>query len=152
VDFCLEALVGIHQQVDDPTKRRRKDMVAESTADSADVNLTDHEDVGMVSPPVPSIYDIAEKKNKRRSEKEPTPMAPGKKQGTGHAQKDPIPKATASNTSKGKAQSSPPRGLMGALEAAREAAKMREIARPLAPVPWLYMGLLGHEASQPLVG
>jgi len=124
---------GKATKVDDPTKRRRKDMVAESTADSADVNLTDHEDVGMVSPPVPSIYDIAEKKNKRRSEKEPTPMAPGKKQGTGHAQKDPISKATASNTSKGKAQSSPPRGLMGALEAAREAAKMREIARPLAP-------------------
>jgi len=124
---------GKATKVDDPTKRRRKDVVAESTADSADVNLTDHEDVGMVSPPVPSIYDIAEKKNKRRSEKEATPMAPGKKQGTGHAQKDPISKATASNTSKGKAQSSPPRGLMGALEAAREAAKMREIARPLAP-------------------
>ncbi len=126
-------------------------MAAESTADSADVNLTDHEDVGMVSPPVPSIYDIAEKKSKRRSEREPTPMAPEKKKGTGHAQKDPIPKATASNTSKGKAQSSPPRGLMGALEAAREAAKMREIARPLAPVTWLYIGL-GHEESQPLVG
>lgn len=124
---------GKAMKVDDPTKRRRKDMVAESTADSADVNLTDHEDVGIVSPPVPSIYDIAEKKSKRRSEREPTPMAPEKKKGTGHAQKDPIPKATASNISKGKAQSSPPRGLMGALEAAREAAKMREIARPLAP-------------------
>lgn len=128
------------------SKRKRKDnMAAESVAESADGDLSDHDDAGIVSLPMPSIYDIVDKKDKKgkkKSEHIRTPDVPkaGKVKGNKSeaAQKESVAKDTpSSRTSKGTGahggQSSPPRGLMGALEAARmEAARMRGIARPLA--------------------
>lgn len=127
------------------SKRKRKDnMAAESVAESADGDLTDHDDAGFVSLPMPSIYDIVDKKDKKgkkKSEYIDVPKAAKVKGKTSEAaQKESVGKDTpSSRTSKGTGayggQSSPPRGLTGALEAARmEAARMRGIARPLASV------------------
>eukprot|EP00435_Cladocopium_sp_Y103_P015445 s2330_g3.t2 len=128
------------------SKRKRKDnMAAESAAESADGDLTDHDDAGFVSLPMPSIYDIVDKKDKKgkkKSESIQTPDVPkaGKVKGNKPeaVQKESVAKDTpSSRTSKGigaqGGQSSPPRGLLGVLEAARmEATRMRDIARPLA--------------------
>ena len=101
----------------------------------------------MVSLPTPSIYDIADKKSKKKREDLQTPAVMGKAKGKaalGAVKESKAPskapkaskeKGTTETTGTKSGQSSPPRGLMGALEAARmEAARLRDIARPLASV------------------